>query len=123
MDLETDFLEKEFIPSKESRDIRELGFNRPCFRGWDKDGKVWYHPDSDIVLDNPTFSQAFRFFREKYGLCNFTKFSGDGFCSGWEDLGNNEHGFKNYKTYQEAELECLKKLIEFVKKNECRIEK
>lgn len=67
------------------------------------------------VLEIPTFSQVFRFFREKYEYCNFIKFSNNWFCSGFEDRGYNEYGFGNYSTYEEAELECLKKLIEIVK--------
>jgi hypothetical protein len=67
------------------------------------------------TLEIPLYQQAFRWFREKHGLCHFINFSGDGFCSGWEDKGFNEHGFENFKTYEEAELECLKKLIEIVK--------
>jgi hypothetical protein len=33
-------------------------------------------------ISAPTFSQAFRWFREKHELCYFIDFSGDGFCSG-----------------------------------------
>ena len=111
------------------RSIRELGFNRPCFRGWDKDGKVWYHPDSDIVLDNPTFSQCFRYFREKHGLDKViypTLGSKANYYINIFQNYNSENSLYwncSYETYEEAELECLVKLIEIVKKNECRIEK
>ena len=54
-------MESLFCPYKQSLALKELRFEEPCMRGWDKNGKIWYHPDSDIVLDNPTFSQAFRF--------------------------------------------------------------
>lgn len=84
----------------------------------------------------PTFSQAFRFFREERGLdCSFedemvedeggnefqmwdffiykTKQKSDkkvmDFCS------NNFETFIESYTKEEAELECLKKLIEIVK--------
>jgi hypothetical protein len=73
-------------------------------------------PNSPESCLAPTYSQAFRWFREKYGLYGHT-FS----------IGNNEtkkiHFTNNidsrenvfYNTYEEAELECLKKLIEIVK--------
>ena len=117
-------MEKEFVPYTEAIALKELGFDEPCFGFYDDISKDFYQSYTHTLSNNniknitksPLYQQAFRFFREGHGLCNFINFSGDGFCSGWEDLGNNEHGFENYKTYEEAELECLKKLIEIVKK-------
>ena len=109
-------MESLFCPYKQSLALKELRFEEPCMRGWDKNGKIWYHPDSDIVLDNPTFSQSFRFFREKYRLisypvpCDFNK----------EDtkFDFTINGNMNYRhlSYEEAELACVRKLIEIVKK-------
>ena len=110
-------MEKEFVTYEIASALKELGFDEPCIRGWDKNGKIWYHPDSDIVLDNPTFSQAFRCFREKYKLVTWV------YCS------NESNGYfaiilahkrlvlydAQFNTYEEAELACLKKLIEIVK--------
>ncbi len=115
-------MEKEFVTYKQSLVLKELVFDEPCF-GYYNGQNLQLNSglllnELDLNADNinaPTYSQAFRFFREKYGLCNFINFSGDGFCSGWEDLGNNEHGFENFKTYEEAESACLDKLIEIVK--------
>ena len=125
-------MEKEFIPYEQALALKELGFDEPCIRGWDKNGKIWYHPDSDIVLDNLTFSQAFRWFREKYGLIGYIQTS---YIT--HEVVNNRNipctprieftfgitntigksifsSFKqgSFKTYEEAELEGLKKLIE-----------
>ena len=119
-------MKKEFIPYEQALALKELGFDKPCFRGWYKNNEIWYHPDSDIVLDNPTFSQAFRWFREKYNLFGFVlsigernyewriqniKYLQDKRHFTLADIGGGE--FDN--TYEEAELECLKKLIEIVK--------
>ena len=130
-------MEKEFIPYEQALALKELGFNEPCF-GYYLDEKLnIFHSTSENdrinsktieifssnVITSPTFSQAFRWFREKYDLivCN--------------DYGNNEYFYwiiskdekmffnnedeegnvTTYKTYEEAELECLKKLIEMVK--------
>ena len=120
-------MNKEFIPYEQALVLKQLGFDEPCFGyyfGKDKevyllDGQMSapFEPslDSKVMFRAPLKQQAFRWFREKYGLCNFINFSGDGFCSGWEDLGNNEHGFENFKTYEEAEQACLDKLIEICK--------
>ena len=123
--------EKEFIPYQEALTLKELGFDELCHRGWDEDYKIWYHPDSSIVVDNPTFSQAFRWFREKYGLFYFE----DHRCNSKIDINSRTYwmGIKKFKltagsevvvgliqmgcfnTYEEAELACLRKLIEIVK--------
>ena len=69
----------------------------------------------------PTYQQAFRFFREKYNLFGqvnirtyyIYEISNDGIAikmaSQYDKLLN---------TYEEAELECLKKLIELIKQKQ-----
>ena len=147
-------MEKDFTPHEIALSLKELGFNEPCTRGWDKNGKIWYHPDSDIVLDNPTFSQCFRWFREKYNIHYAMKpilGSKNGYDSfpmlGWDydifitNKGTQNSYYMGYPvgewftatldmfdegetledlnihplSYEEAELECLMKLIEIVK--------
>jgi hypothetical protein len=111
-------LEKEFVPYQESFDLKELGFDEPCLavhyehkcypysksrgiRNSDKISQTW-------ICTSPTFSQAFRWFREKYNL-HYSIGVRDGiwFFDRWS--------FDGYKTYEEAELACLRKLIEIVK--------
>ena len=65
---------------------------------------------NDIVCAAPLYQQAFRFFREKYKSNFIIGFGNDG---GYYRIGNLFS--KWYKTYEEAELECLKKLIEIIK--------
>ena len=112
-------MESLFCPYKQSLALKELRFEEPCMRGWDKNGKIWYHPDSDIVLDNPTFSQAFRFFREKYGLhyiiCKNIQMDGYGYREVILIPYMEENENTIFKTYEEAEIECLVKLIEIAK--------
>ena len=112
-------MESLFCPYKQSLALKELRFEEPCMRGWDKNGKIWYHPDSDIVLDNPTFSQAFRFFREKYGLhyiiCKNIQMDGYGYREVILIPYMEENENTIFKTYEEAELACIKKLIEIAK--------
>ena len=112
-------MESLFCPYKQSLALKELRFEEPCMRGWDKNGKIWYHPDSDIVLDNPTFSQAFRFFREKYMLSGEIYIFKNIWNFDIEDISNSIQLYTSdiicYNSYEEAELECLVKLIEIVK--------
>ena len=68
------------------------------------------------TLQIPTFSQAFRWFREKYNLESWVYKSRDDayfYSILREDRYLNPS--HQYSTYEEAELECLKKLIEIVK--------
>ena len=112
-------MESLFCPYKQSLALKELRFEEPCMRGWDKNGKIWYHPDSDIVLDNPTFSQAFRFFREKYGLhyiiCKNIQMDGYGYREVILIPYMEENKNTIFKTYEEAELACIVKLIDIAK--------
>ena len=125
-------LEKEFVPYNLAKQIKQLGFKQECF-GYYIDVEV-ANPFlvKNIISDDqggyftlaPTFSQAFRWFREKCKISG--EISSDFYLEGkdneWEyntyQLGKDDGyiGTINiFKTYEEAELECLKKLIEIVK--------
>ena len=120
-------MDKEFVPHQPSLDMKELGFNEPCVYYVDKDNESYIynfetHPDEFIewcgvnVIPTPTFSQAFRFFREKYKLfCWIEKFHVDETYIFQIPPANFTKIQGHYKTYEEAEFECLKKLIEIVK--------
>jgi hypothetical protein len=79
-------------------------------------------PDGYYYLTtSPTFSQAFRWFREKYGYfvvpqveIQIDKIEVHFLII---KFGENRVRTKKFKTYEEAELECLKKLIEIVKED------
>jgi hypothetical protein len=135
-------MKKEFTPYEQSLDLKELGFDEPCF-GLYENGKlgysfstsqgiitpISYRTNSKFVehiltkedCTAPTFSQAFRWFREKYNLYACIERV--------EYIDSNEKGFQWYifdkcsnvgeklMSYEEAEPECLKKLIEIVKEN------
>lgn len=128
-------MEKEFIPYEQALALKELEFDEPCFMIYydgtnELKGILHYLYSRDIKA--PTFSQAFRFFREKYNLKGFIGFRPnvkqfdchvyDMSLSGTEYVKQRtlEEFNKDPKvgTYEEAELECLKKLIEIVKTKE-----
>ena len=129
-------MEKEFVPYVLSKQIKQLGFNEECF-GYYVDVEV---ANPFLVINRisdtqggyftlaPLWQQAFRWFREKYETSG--EISSDFYLEGkdneWEyniyQLGKEDDGYVGtiniFKTYEDAELECLKKLIEIVKNYE-----
>lgn len=112
-------LEREFVPCQEALELKELGFNEPCFR--------YYHTDKTLRTQTegwlnekctaPTYSQAFRFFRGKYRLHSGIVPYYDYYYYSIKDFINDREYDNNdeQNSYEETELECLKKLIEIVK--------
>jgi hypothetical protein len=115
-------MNKEFIPYEQALALKELDFNKPCFGLWNlNNGKH----EVDIIgvceyskefkyreVLAPTYSQAFRWFREKYGLCLVIKPIDDKKLALGYTLLKNGLIMSVHLTYEEAELACLKKLIE-----------
>jgi hypothetical protein len=128
-------LDEEFIPYKQALALKELGFNEPCFglfNNIEPNELYELHSTSTntgkLILA-PLYQQAFRWFRKNHKL----QPSVNSFC--FEEYSFNILGSKNeilyplynkilndgkknsweFDTYEEAELECLKKLIEIVK--------
>jgi len=128
-------MEKEFIPYELALELRQLGFDEPCLAYWDDD-KVFnlneeYLKGTDMDstwLTAPTYSQAFRWFREKHNLEYQIMKSANGNYSAVIHLNTQEYLEKistlhhacvdevvDCYSYEEAELDCLIKLIEIVK--------
>jgi|688.fasta_scaffold91014_5 hypothetical protein len=142
-------LEKEFVPYQPSLDMKELGFDEPCFAIWSgidelnfsitdtirlyssefsingtQSSKFYVNDFNSLRVAAPTFSQALRWFSEKQEIEGFVHKSIEGnYYFVIKRIGNNESNMyeftktspKTFDTYEEAELECLKKLIEIVK--------
>tara|TARA_R110000868_G_scaffold25451_4_gene99486 strand:- start:913 stop:1299 length:387 start_codon:yes stop_codon:yes gene_type:complete len=127
-------MENEFIPYEQALALKELGFNEPCFGLYAPPSKtVFLHHYGLLSAKEqilaPLYQQAFRWFREKYNLRGFIGFRPnvkqfdchiyDMSLSGKEytEQRTMEEFNKDPKvgTYEEAELECLKKLISIVK--------
>jgi hypothetical protein len=134
-------MEKEFVPYELALRMKQLGFNENCYRVGNPNGAIcWRFMDvagvegvgiDDILqvefderwVEIPTYSQAFRWFREKQDIEGFVHKSIEGnYYFVIKRLGNNESNIyeftktvpKNFNTYEEAELTCLEKLIEIV---------
>ena len=129
-------IENEFIPFEQALALKELGFDKDCF-GYYVNAELdltWKFSDCSLYQDThisilaPTFSQAFRWFREKYNLhhsisilqrsCRYHFKIRTIECeSDLKPFGDNkiisEDGPR--KKYEDIELDCLKKLIAIVK--------
>jgi hypothetical protein len=116
-------MEKEFIPYEQALALKELGFDEPCFAFYSKIyGLMTTSPTNkvnefagEVIL--PLYQQAFRWFREKYNLHTWI-YQVDNGKFFFSSLKNGRYIVCNsieFTTYEEVELECLKKLIEIVK--------
>jgi hypothetical protein len=118
-------MNKEFVPHKQSLSLKELGFDESTYF-WrqhgngisgDVEGKRdYYNRKGDAYTALPLYQQAFRFFREKYGLIGWVE--GKQMYKYCIESNIPTDGQLNefpFKTYEEAELACLDKLIEIVK--------
>jgi hypothetical protein len=124
-------MEKELIPYEQALDLKELGFDEPCFGYFYTEDKFFETKiknselDEDCSISAPTYSQAFRWFREKHRIeawvqphlspeprRNEAKFWYGGRTSSTGD------SIGIYDTYPQAELECLKHIIQFIKEHD-----
>ena len=122
-------MEKEFIPYEQALELKELGFDEPCFG-------IYYTKDGDIrkldineIGDAPLYQQAFRWFREVHNLRGFIGFRPNvkQFDYHIYDMGLSGKEYVTQRTmeafnkdplvgtYEEAELGCLKQLIKIIK--------
>ena len=132
-------LEKEFVPYQEALTLKQLGFDEPCFGYYNiKNNNLQLFSDnlqdascnSDLKYDDfkhctaPLYQQVFRWFREKYGLYSSVEYYIEDYkypCFLFniknkpDNLPIKYKGLSGYNTYEEAELACLRKLIEIVK--------
>ena len=114
-------MEKEFIPYEQALALKELGFDEECLSYYfNKQLSFGSKTSYGEVVEAPLFQQAFSFFREKHKLhSTITSISQESWqwhiTKPGESLGKLYN--EDFYTYEEAELECLKKLIEIVKNN------
>jgi len=127
---------KEFVSYELALALKELGFDEPCIafylekvltfhtHGIDphfifkKNSNLWYSSSA------PTYSQAFRFFREKFNLFSCVELHLNFPIRYYfiiDEIGNDDFVYHTedeiifYDKYEDAEIACLKLLIELVK--------
>lgn len=122
-------MKKEFVPYEIALALKELGFDEECLKEYNKYKELSYGIGSGVpfrhkpALTAPLYQQAFRWFREKYknlhGSIEQTNSYKDEYTVYIGRFGYIEGNLKDepkvFISYEEAELECLKKLIEIVK--------
>jgi len=136
---------KYFVPYQQALELKELGFDEPCFTyyfcngilsdtpresgddiKYQGDCKFDNHQNSYLEEDDdcsaPLFPQAFGWFRENHDLriwieSNYgvLKFEYVIATTNPNFIDKQFNDFSGYNTYEEAELACLNKLIEIVK--------
>jgi hypothetical protein len=130
-------MKNEFIPYEQALELKELGFEATPLGGFKQDA-VFYYEKGELYYDYrpmysstahkgqilaPLYQQAFRWFRENQGY-HIDLFVDDdktfGFCiTYFTYIARVDKPIqRQFNTYEEAELECIKKLIEIVKTNE-----
>ena len=128
-------MEKEFVPYELAVKLKALGFDKECFSYYDLNNKPNFFGADGLMdthcvqVNRPTFSQAFRWFRDKRGLVSWISFRIDlkkKYLWYITDVKNIAARDGDYifdiliESYEEAELACLKKLIVLLKANEQR---
>jgi len=131
-------MEKEFVSYEMALALKELGFNEPCYDNYNIYGKLWgLRLNKQVKIKGaclaPTYSQAFRFFREKYNIQGYIyssavrgnaektkQFTGYIWNINGIDMPflSTDARDELHDTYEEAELACLIKLIELIKNEE-----
>ena len=118
-------MEKEFVPYNQAFRLKALGFDKPCMG-------VYYGDEDDMqfVLDvretqyyaqkgykdgilAPTFSQVFRWLRDKYMVHSSPKRYDE--TKWWVEYGTWTS--RVFETFEEAELSWLNKLLEILESN------
>ena len=132
-------MEKEFVPYELAVKLKVLGFDEPCFGYYDGNHNLQFMyngipekftekrmgpADSVWVgwISAPTYSQCFRWFREKHNIDGLLHKTAEGSYYFWitecEYENYNHYKYYNqmvyFNTYEEAELACLERLIELV---------
>ena len=129
-------MEKLFLPYELALEIKTLGFDEPClfdYNRWNTErlndsyfNYVNYNA-GETMVSAPLFQQVFKWFREKYDLHSLIE------SYNQDENGNDVEYIYSYRivtnkifpkemnvflnSYEEAVLECLKKLIAIVKNN------
>ena len=133
-------MNKEFIPYEEAFALKELGFDEECLGVYrDKGEELWidnFNPiefllkQDETAIKAPLYQQAFRFFREKYDLdysllpesssghrlstrtFNIVIYKYHMNMNVQSEIVRIDGKIVRYNKREEAELACLKKLIE-----------
>jgi hypothetical protein len=139
-------MEKEFVPYELALRMKQLGFDGSCFAIWSgfdeqnfsitdtirlyssgfringtQSSKFYINDFNSLRVAAPTFSQVFRWFREKYDLHHvihqftFKKGTDEEYLA---EVAKADDTFSECRTYEDAEVACLEKLIEIIEEKQ-----
>jgi hypothetical protein len=128
-------MEDHFVNYTQALVLKELGFNEPCIATYTEGtyGKSselqWFHQPVEDVNSDFTFvsaplkQQVFKWFREvhkihgSYGTTSDSREEINGYCISNFIDGNRNYLHINWEvgTYEEAESECIDRLISIIK--------
>ena len=131
-------MNKEYIPYEQAFELKELGYDDECTMYYAPGHPEGYYlvdatpltnshwmftaddnKDRHLMCTAPLYQQAFRWFREKYGLypeifVDDNKTFGFLISSFIEEGRLDKPITRQFNTYDEAELGCVKQLIEII---------
>ena len=123
-------MEKEFVTYEQSLALKELGFNEDCLVYFNSQGSLSTHSDEyEVYLINndkwissacsaPIKQQVFRWFRNEYKIQSLIQeYLLNTYMYTIDDGINNDISIVGFESYEEAELACIDKLIEIIKKS------
>jgi len=110
-------LQKEFIPHKQSLILKKMGFNEECMSVYSEEGKLSPLQNFPVRNSNvpsyctaPIYRQVFKWFRDKYNIHGNVA---GRYLYEITGIGDNKALFSiEFETYEQAELNCIDKLIE-----------
>ena len=123
-------MKKEFVNYEMALALKKLEFDEPCFTYYynisgelrknisvDVDNGWTYFPNKKSITLAPTFSQAFRFFREKYKLEGAPYRLNFKWVSRVFNIETSTYCVSPelFEKYEEAEINSLQKMIEIIK--------
>lgn len=125
-------LNNQFVPYEQALELKELGFNELCIAAYDEELELGiqdfeqnYNTFPKHIIAAPLWQQAFDWFRNHHKLEYCINKSNEYFYEIYNYKDNKEEGEISsmqsgwiYNSYEEACLECLKKLIEIIKEKE-----
>jgi hypothetical protein len=109
-------MEKEFVTYEQALALKELGFDEPCLGNYadNKNHTLFTNGNRPGETNDPLYSQAFRWFREKHNLHSYIEGAYPWFRYYVNSDDDRWEGFKHL-THEEAEQACLDELIEIIK--------
>ena len=117
-----------FVTYSQAKELKELGMIVPCFGYFGIKDKEFYsckgfnyaYSTEDNCIAAPLKQQLFQFFREKHSIHSEIRYVDEvigyyGVITTLNDNTEMDLVHKEYYTYEQAESECIDRLIQIIK--------